>query len=83
VVVVGSKTRLTYIIESILAIQSTSNGKISDRKTLLRPPIKWELVAVVGSKTRLTYIIESILAIQSTSNGKISDIKTLLRPPIN
>jgi hypothetical protein len=66
-----------------LAIQSISNGKISDRKMLLRLPIKWELVAVVSSKTHLTYIIESILAIQSTSNGKISDRKMLLRPPIN
>jgi hypothetical protein len=30
VTAVGSKTRLTYIIESILSIQSTSNGTLYD-----------------------------------------------------
>jgi hypothetical protein len=44
VTVVGSKTCLTYIIESILAIQSTSNGMIYDRKiTPSRPLIKQQI----------------------------------------
>jgi hypothetical protein len=34
---VGSKTRLTYIIESILATQSTLNGRIYDRKKYIHP----------------------------------------------
>jgi hypothetical protein len=42
VAVVGSKTRLTYIIESILVIQSTSNGTIlwSRKISPSRPLIK-------------------------------------------
>jgi hypothetical protein len=45
VAAVGSKTRLTYIIESILAIRSTSNGKIYDKKKgfSTRPLIKQQI----------------------------------------